>query len=62
MMGVRGSIRFDERVRKRFGIPLPVEVRFDEFTEDILENRLLKAALRLLRRRSPAPAKEPGNR
>ena len=48
LMGVRGRIRFDEQVRKRFGIPLPVEVRFDEFTEDIIENRLLKAALRTL--------------
>jgi 5-methylcytosine-specific restriction enzyme subunit McrC len=48
LMGVRGRIRFDDQLRRRFGIPLPVEVRFDEFTEDILENRLLKAALRTL--------------
>jgi 5-methylcytosine-specific restriction enzyme subunit McrC len=45
---VRGRIRFDDQVRRRFGILLPVEVRFDEFTEDILENRLLKAALAAL--------------
>jgi 5-methylcytosine-specific restriction enzyme subunit McrC len=48
LMGVRGRIRFDDQVRRRFGILLPVEVRFDEFTEDILENRLLKAALAVL--------------
>ena len=37
-------IRFDEQIRRRFGIPLPVEVRYDEFTDDILLNRLVKAA------------------
>ena len=41
---VRGRIRFDEQIRRRFGIPLPVEVRYDEFTDDILLNRLVKAA------------------
>ena len=41
---VRGRIRFDEQIRRRYGIPLPVELRFDEFTEDILANRLVKAA------------------
>ena len=41
---VRGRIRFDEQIRRRYSIPLPVELRFDEFTEDILANRLVKAA------------------
>ena len=41
---VRGRIRFDDQLRYRFGLPLPVEVRYDEFTEDILANRLVKAA------------------
>ena len=41
---VRGRIRFDEQIRRRFGIALPVEVRYDEFTDDITENRLVKAA------------------
>ena len=41
---VRGRIRFDEQIRRRFGIALPVEVRYDEFTDDILANRLAKAA------------------
>ena len=40
----RGRIRFDDQLRRRFGVPLPVEVRYDEFTEDILANRLVKAA------------------
>ena len=41
---VRGRIRFDDQLRRRYGIPMPVELRFDEFTEDILANRLVKAA------------------
>ena len=42
---VRGRIRFDDQIRRRFGVPLPVEVRYDEFTDDILANRLVKAAV-----------------
>lgn len=42
---VRGRIRFDEQIRRRFGIALPIEVTYDEFTDDILENRLVKAAV-----------------
>ena len=41
---MRGRIRFDEQLRRRFGIPLPVEVQYDEFTDDVLPNRLVKAA------------------
>ena len=47
---VRGRIRFDEQIRRRFGIPLPVEVRYDEFTDDIPANRLVKAAAHRLGR------------
>jgi 5-methylcytosine-specific restriction enzyme subunit McrC len=46
---VRGRIRFADQIRDRFGICPPVEVRYDEFTVDVLENRLLKAALARLR-------------
>ncbi len=41
---VRGRIRFTEQIRSRYGIAPPVEVRYQEFTDDILENRLIKAA------------------
>lgn len=41
---VRGRIRLNEQMRRRFGTVLPVEVRYDEFTADILANRLVKAA------------------
>lgn len=47
---VRGRIREADQVRRRYGLPLPIEVRYDEFTVDITENRLLlAAATRLLR-------------
>lgn len=47
---VRGRIREDEQIRRRFGLMVPVEVRYDDYTVDIVENRLLRAAVvRLLR-------------
>lgn len=45
---VRGRIRIADQARRRFAIPLPVEVRYDDFTEDILANRLVKAATHAL--------------
>lgn len=42
----RGRILFDEHNRRRFGNSPPIEVRHDVFSPDILENRLLLAALR----------------
>ncbi len=41
---VRGRIRLDEQISRRFGVGLPAEVRYDEFTDDILANQLVKAA------------------
>lgn len=49
-MIVRGRILFDEQLRRWFGRTPPVEVRFDDFTEDIDANRLVKAAARRLGR------------
>ncbi len=60
---VRGRIRFDDQLRRRFGLPLPVEVRYDEFTDDILANRLVKAAVARLggmRFRSPKARRDLG--
>ena len=45
---VRGRIRFGDQLGRRFNIPLPIEVAFDEFTEDIEKNRLLKTAIHRL--------------
>jgi 5-methylcytosine-specific restriction enzyme subunit McrC len=53
---VRGRIDFAQQLRRRHGRMPPVEVVYDEFTEDILENRVLKAAIHRLGRlqlRSP---------
>ena len=44
MHTVRGRVRITEQIRRRFGVPLPLEVRYDEFTDDIAANRLVKAA------------------
>ena len=58
---VRGRIRFNEQFRRRPGIFLPIEIRYDEFTDDILANRLVKAAaIRLMRAglRSPRARNE----
>ena len=41
---VRGQIRFTDQVGRRYGLPLPIEVAYDEYTEDIEQNRLLKTA------------------
>ena len=43
--GVRGRIRFGDQIRDRYGVFPPIEVSYDEFTEDIEPNRLLKAAI-----------------
>ena len=45
---VRGRIRFGDQIGRRFDIPLPIEVAFDEFTEDIEKNRMLKTAIHRL--------------
>ena len=46
---VRGQIRFVlDQIGRRYGLPLPIEVAYDEYTEDIEHNRLLKTALHRL--------------
>ena len=58
---VRGRIRFADQISRRFGIPLPIEVAFDEYTEDIEKNRLLKTAIHRLGHtliRSPTTRRE----
>jgi 5-methylcytosine-specific restriction enzyme subunit McrC len=45
---VKGRILFGERARHSFRSPHLVDVAFDEFTPDVLENRLLRAATRAL--------------
>ena len=45
---VRGQIRFADQVGRRYGLPLPIEVAYDEYTEDIEQNRLLRTAIHRL--------------
>ena len=49
MHAMRGRIRLDDQIRRRSGVLLPIEVRYDEYTDDILLNRLVKAAALRLR-------------
>ena len=43
---LRGRLRAADQLRRRYAIPLPVEITYDDFTVDIAENRILRAALR----------------
>ncbi|WP_418345533.1 McrC family protein [Rhodococcus pyridinivorans] len=46
---LRGRVRTSEQMTRRFGLPVPLAVEYDDFTVDIAENRVLLAAtLRLL--------------
>ena len=45
---MRGRWRIGDQIRTRYGIVPPVEVSFDDFTEDIEPNRLLRAAIHRL--------------
>lgn len=47
---LRGRWRTADQIRDRYGRMPPVEVRYDDYTTDVLENRLLRAALTRLRR------------
>ena len=47
---VRGRIDFNEQLKRRSGILTPIEVVFDEYSTDIIENQILASAIdRLLR-------------
>lgn len=43
---LRGRVLFDRQIARRAGVTIPVELRFDEYDRDIVENRVLLAALR----------------
>lgn len=45
---IRGRIRLADQLRDRPGLLLPVELTYDDFTTDILENQLLAAAVERL--------------
>lgn len=47
-VAIRGRIRFSDQMSRRGGQLLPVELTVDDYTVDIAENQLLRAAARLL--------------
>jgi 5-methylcytosine-specific restriction enzyme subunit McrC len=47
---LRGRVRESDQMRTRHGLAVPLEVRYDEFTVDIAENQLLRAATEQLLR------------
>jgi 5-methylcytosine-specific restriction enzyme subunit McrC len=47
---VRGRMRYREQVTRRFGQITPLLVRYDDFTIDVAENQLVRAAATILRR------------
>ena len=47
---LRGRILFDQQLSRRAGIQVPIELRYDEYELNIIENRVLKAALGLVER------------
>jgi 5-methylcytosine-specific restriction enzyme subunit McrC len=57
---VRGRIAFAAQIASAGDLPLPIRVRYDDFTEDVLENRILRTATQLLLRfpRIPTPARK----
>ncbi len=52
----RGRVLFGRQAAISRGLPLPVEVAYDDFTENILENRMLKAAALLVSRLPRLPS------
>lgn len=59
LMSVRGRVRFGDQLARSMTLPLPVEVSYDDYTVDVLENRMLKTAATILLRlaRVPTPAR-----
>lgn len=52
---LKGRVRFGDQLARSGGLPLPIEVSYDDFTEDILENRMLRTAATLLLRLPRVP-------
>jgi len=53
---VRGRIRFGDQISRSASLPLPVEISYDDYTADVVENRILKSAAAVLLRLPRLPA------
>lgn len=49
-MALRGRLRFADQLSRWPGLPIPLELTYDDYTADIAENRLLRGAAELLLR------------
>jgi 5-methylcytosine-specific restriction enzyme subunit McrC len=47
---IRGRVLFERQIAAQAGVELPVHVRFDEYEANIVENRIVKAALQVVAR------------
>ena len=54
---LRGRLREQDQLRQRFGIAIPLLVRFDDHTVDIAENQLLRGATEMLLRVPSVPSR-----
>ncbi|WP_144794204.1 McrC family protein [Microbacterium paludicola] len=54
---VRGRWDVARQLKSRPGVPVPIELTYDDYTEDVAENRILKAALRALIRIEQVPSR-----
>lgn len=57
---LRGRLREGDQLRRHHGRPLPLEIRHDEFTVDVPENRLLLGAARRVLRVPGVPVSSRG--
>jgi 5-methylcytosine-specific restriction enzyme subunit McrC len=57
MFGLRGRIDMGRQLSRRWGLPLPVEVTYDDYTIDVLENQLLLGAALVLLRMGDLPTR-----
>jgi 5-methylcytosine-specific restriction enzyme subunit McrC len=53
---IRGRLRFADQIARNASLPLPTEVSYDDYTEDVVENQILKTATVVLLRLSRLPA------
>jgi 5-methylcytosine-specific restriction enzyme subunit McrC len=53
---IRGRIRFGEQLARSATLPLPVEVSYDDYTANIIENKIIKTATLALLRLPRIPA------
>lgn len=53
---IRGRIRFADQIARSAALPLPVEISYSDYVEDIIENRMLKSATLALLRLPRVPA------